>query len=378
MAEERKRIKPVQDKKKVRRERSRSPKRAAEEEVQICKPVYTPTKNAAVSAYTTNPGQLRSFLNVPKAVLAQFPLKFVDNRACPLPSSEDDAQCLGVPPQAEPRVGLEFECVDASLSCMLFGHLQMQINISPEATEKDKCAIVDIAALANHIAVRDLDEPIEIFRYGGDARLFISSRTASSHTDVYIPTFDSGDPSKTSFALKTMKMQYRVEIETSRVDKMAKIAALCNDTKWVRIDVYEAAPGDHCLLFKLKGDLGAGCELVYKSVAHAPNPESNVVCFSIVGETVAPPVPDEVDRSRYRQVYCDYFDVRHFRAFVKGVLSNTIVILIPTEEGKPLVLTSMFGDSVNGALGLSFVSQVQAPQMKEPNEDRTCDFFACV
>jgi hypothetical protein len=68
--------------------------------------------------------------------------------------------------------------------------------------------------------------------------------------------------------------------------------------------------------------------------------------------------------------------VKHLRAFVKGVLSTTIVILIPAKEGDPLVLTSMFGDSVNGAVGLSFVSQVQAPQVKEPNDDRACDFFA--
>jgi hypothetical protein len=372
MAEERKRTKPV---KKVKRDRSRSPKRAAEEEVQVCKAVYTPTKHAVVSAFTTNPGQLRSFLNVPKAVLVQFPLKFVDNRGQASSQSEDDAQCLGVPPQVEPRVGLEFECVDASLSCMVFGHLQMQIYISPDATEKDRCATVDIAQLADHVAVRDLDEPIEIFRFSGDSSLRMASHTSSSANNLTIATLDNGDPSKTSFALKTLRMQYRVEIETAKLDKVAKIAALCNDTKWVRIDVYEAGPGDHCLLFKLKGDVGSSCELVYKSVAHAPH-ESNVVCFSIVGETVGPSVPDDEDRSRYKQVYCDYFDVKHLRAFVKGVLSTTIVILIPAKEGDPLVLTSMFGDSVNGAVGLSFVSQVQAPQVKEPNDDRACDFFA--
>jgi hypothetical protein len=372
MAEERKRPKPVKDKK-AKRDRSRSPKRPSPaEEEEICRPVYTPNKKAIVSAFTTNPGQLRSFLNVPKTVLVQFPLKFVDKRSGQV---QDDAQCLGVSPQAQPRVGLEFECVDASLSCMVFGHLQMQIYLSPDATEQDKCAIVDIADLANHVAMMDLDEPVEIFRQSGDPKLYISSRTSSSNHDVYTPIMDSGDPNKTSFNVRDMKMRYRVEIETAKLDKVAKIAALCNDTKWVRIDVYEAAPGDHCLLFKLKGDVGSGCELVYKSVAHAPDPSSNVMCFSIVGETVGPRLPDDSDRSRYKQVYCDYFDVRHFRAFVKGVLSTTIVILIPAEEGKPLVLTSMFGDSVNGAVGLSFVSQVQAPQIKEPNEDRTCDFF---
>ena len=354
----------------------------SDDEERVAASFYTPTADTIVSAFASR-GHLKAFLSIPQAILSHCPLFFVGPHA---PSSnvsptDEDIQCLGMAPPAKQRKGISFKVIDASLACMAFGFLECQVSIAPDATEQDLCATVDINRFAKYVASHEVDATIEIFRKKGDARVCVSGGSSCMDDNVFIPILDTGDPSKTSFALKLMVMKYRVEIKTSHLQNVAKKATL-SECSLLRIDVWaNAATGGKYLLFKMKGDTGDNCELSYKSMAHKPpdgdhpGDHPHVTCFSIMDEVVGPYSRVAEDLSGYVQVYSDLFDAGNVKHFVAGVSSATTLILIPAEEGKPIVFTAPFGDNIGGAVGPSFVSQVQAPQMKEPDEDRSCDKF---
>lgn len=395
---------PVKKPQKLRRVRSRSPKKPkrapepnlsdeaewereqsisnedykSDEEERVAASFYTPTADTVVSAFAPR-GHLKAFLSIPQAILSHCPLFFVGPHAPTnnVSPTDEDIQCLGMVPPAKQRKGISFKVTDSSLACMAFGFLECQVAIAPDATEQDMCATVDINRFAKYIHSHEVDATIEIFRKKGDARVCVSGGSSCMDDNVFIPILDTGDPSKTSFALKLMVMKYRVEIKTSHLQNVAKKATL-SECSWLRIDVWaNAATGGKYLLFKMKGDTGDNCELSYKSMAHKPpdGDHPNVTCFSIMDEVVGPYSRVAEDLSGYVQVYSDLFDAGHVKHFVAGVSSATTLILIPAEEGKPIVFTAPFGDNIGGAVGPSFVSQVQAPQMKEPDEDRSCDKF---
>jgi hypothetical protein len=370
--------------KKLRRVRSRSPNhheedhKACDDEEQVSVSYYSPTPDSVVSAFAPR-GQLKTFLSVPQAILSHCPLFFVGphtaaNNAAP---TDEDIQCLGLAAPAKQRRGIGFKVTDASLATMAFGFLECQVTIAPDATEYDTCATVDVPRFTKYISSHEVDATIEIYRKKGVPRVWVSGGSSCSGDSVSTPVLDVGDPSKTSFSLRQMVMKYRVEIKTSHLQNVTKKATV-SECNWLRIDVWERPhTGERYLLFKMKGETGDDCELDYKSLAHKPpsGDHPNVTCFSIMEEVVGPYARARDDVSGYEQKYSDLFDVKNVKAFVDGVSSATTLILIPAEEGKPIVFTSTLGDNIGGAVGPSFVSQVQAPQMKEPDEDRSCDKF---
>jgi predicted outer membrane repeat protein len=390
MADERSSKKNPQTKK-LRRVRSRSPQKSPtpeqedhkgpdDEEVSVA--YYTPQREAVVSVFAPR-GQLRTFLSVPQTILSHCPFFFVgaNTMAHNVAPTDEDIQMLGLTPPTTQRKGISFKVTDASLATMAFGFLECHVVISPDATENDLCATVDIARFAKYVSAHDVDATIEVYRKAREPKLFVGNSSSTSGGAVHTPILDLGDPSKTSFNLKKMVMKYRVEIKTAYLQNVTKLATV-SESNWLRIDVWEKPrTGERYLLFKMKGETGDGAERYYKSLAHKPGGDDpsgahpTVTCFSIMDEVVGPYSRQKEDLSPYVQKYCDLFDVKHVKAFVDGAASATTIILIPESEGMPIVFTSTLGDNIGGAVGPSFVSQVQAPQIKEPDEDRSSDDF---
>jgi hypothetical protein len=388
MAEERprkkgaaKKLRPARSRSPDKRRRSFTPEpdedRKGPDDEQVSAAYYTPTPGTVFSAFVSR-GQMRTFLSVPQAILSHCPFFFIAPHAASnnVAPTNEDMQCVGLTPPTKQRKGISFKVTDSSLTTMAVGFLECQVTIAPDATEKDLCATVDIARFAKYVSLHDVDATIEVYRKEGVPTLCVGNSSACSGDAVDTPILDLGDPSKTSFNLKMMVMNYRVEIKTAYLQNVAKKATV-SESNWLRIDVWEKPnTGERFLLFKMKGETGDGAEIYYKSMACHPSDQSTVTCFSIMDEVVGPYSRRHEDLSGYVQKYCDLFDVKHVKAFVDGASSATTLILIPATEGMPIVFTSTLGDNIGGAVGPSFVSQIQAPQIKEPDEDRSCDLFA--
>jgi hypothetical protein len=362
---------------KKRRERSPSPKEDEEKEEEM--PTFYKEIPGAVVCVLAPRGHLKQFFSIPQTVLSQCPLFFIAPNTKPhsLAPTDEDVECLGVGKASVPKEGISFQVAAPSRACIVFGHLQCRVIKAPDATEDDLYAEVAIDKLAGHIAARPVEDPLQIYRLRDEKSLHVCSYTSSSHNQTSIGILDPGDPKATSFTLKSvLRTKYRVEVKTSTLDLVAKSAALCDETKWVRLDVWEAGPGDYYLLFRIKSDLGDVSELTYKSKSLPAGSAQNVICFSVMEDVVGPQMREPEDLSKYKQAHSDYFDIEFWRNFVKGVPSPTMQILIPAEEGKPIVFTATFGDNIGGDVGPSFVSQLQAPRMKEAEDDRSTYYFA--
>jgi hypothetical protein len=284
------------------------------------------------------------------------------------PSAEDVAQLVAHAPGSEEFSGVAMHCASHSLTCIVVARFKCLVTVAPGARREDLCAVVNMAKLAALIASRSADESLEIYRRAGDSFLRVKSGKSTSAHTTYFAIMDN-DPTKTCFALRSMAVDFTVEIDTEQLIKMTKLAGY-DGVDWVSIHLWQAGPVIY-VVFKIKGD-DSGNELTYKSVA-SRQLDSNVTCFSISDATVGPPNRLGVDKAACVQKYWESFGVTQIRSFVSGVPTRTV--LMRFTSGKPLILTSMFGDT-QGNIGPSFVSQVQAPQMKSEDDDATCDFFS--
>jgi hypothetical protein len=79
-----------------------------------------------------------------------------------------------------------------------------------------------------------------------------------------------------------------------------------------------------------------------------------------------------VNKAVCQSLYHESFAVTHIRTFATGVPTRTV--LMRFTSGKPLIMTSMFGET-QGNMGPSFVSQVLAPQLKSEDDSSSLDVF---
>lgn len=349
----------------------KEPQAMLEEEVEQCEPAFVPSEDAIVSAFIPNPQQLNNILRVGKSVLTLCPWTFVPPDMTPhdgAPSEEDVEQLVAHAPGPEQFSGIALHCASHSLTCIVVARFKCIVTVAPGASREDMCAVVDMTKLAAMIASRGADESLEIYRRRDEACLRIKSGKSTSGHITNLSTLDS-DPTKTCFALRSMAVEFTVEIDTEQLVKMTKLAGY-DGADWVSIHLWQAGPIIY-LVFKTKGDT-SGNELAYKSVA-ARQLNSNVTCFSMSDALVGPPNRLGVDKGACVQRFWETYGVAQLRTFVTAAPTRTV--LMRFTSGKPLILTSLFGDT-QGNIGPSFVSQVQAPQIKSDGDDSMCDFFS--
>jgi hypothetical protein len=344
---------------------------AEDEEIKQCEPLFEPTPGAVLSAFIPNPQQLNNVCRVLKSVLETCPFLFVPDGMPAhegVPSREEVDQLVPRAPGMDAFVGIALQCTSHSLTAIVIARFACVVYRSPEAQAEDLCAVVDMPRLAAAIASRGADESLEIFRRRGENFLRIKSGKSSSGQATYLSTIDS-DPTKTCFVLKSMVVEFTVEIDTAELIKMTKLAT-SHEVDWVSMHLSREGSTIY-LALKIKGDT-SGDELTYKSVA-SRQLNSNVTCFSISEATIGPPSKLLVNKAACEPLYDESFAVTHIRTFAAGAPTRTV--LMRFTSGKPLIMTSMFGDT-QGNMGPSFVSQVLAPQLKSEDDLNGRDFFS--
>lgn len=359
------------DSKRSEPKRARAPDPIPEdEEVKQCEPLFVPTEGAVLSAFIANPQQFGNICRVLKPVLTEVPFMFVPE-GIPAhegaPSPEEVDQLVPRAPGLDSFVGIALQCAAHSLTAIVIARFACVVYRSPDAEPSDLCAVVDMPRLAAAIASRGADESLEIFRRRGEPFLHIKSGKSSSDQATYLSTIDS-DPTKTCFVLKSMVVEFTVEIDTEQLIKMTKLAT-SHEVDWISIHLLKEGSTIYLVLV-IKGDT-SGDRLTYKSVA-SRQLNSNVTCFSISEATVGRPNRMLVNKAVCQSLYHESFAVTHIRTFATGVPTRTV--LMRFTSGKPLIMTSMFGET-QGNMGPSFVSQVLAPQLKSEDDSSSLDVF---